>query len=645
MTRPLIAAQEGFSAGELGRRWRGRGSSPQYAQGLAKSENWWPLASGALRPRPGFGAPSVPDGKAVTMPAQLAPLGGGPGIFHDRAVAVAAWDGESLEWVEGLEAPWSSAQLDDDELDWHLSEWRSTMVTHPALPPQQVVLEPYGMWRVLEWVFDTSEGADPDVHVVRHVPFFKVSPPEASLEGAVESEEDALYELKSNQQVFSSEHVGTRLEFNGTQYAITSVAADGFTALGIAQEADPDLARSFNWAEQLFSPVNGYPTTTTTFAGRLWFAHPGRGRIVIGASKVGRPFDFDVGNAAGDDAIMEGIAGLEPGERPLYIRPAQGNLLLFTTLGIWEISDGGSAEGLKATTIRVSRLLRFQVGAVRPVRYQSTYIFAGADRKTLHEMRYSRERGGYFSRPLTDTIAHRITRIRSLVRIPDVVGGGNDLIGVLDESGVLLVSDLAADVPGWSVWTAGLSAALLFGDTVFGLADRGNGIVLERLLPDAFMDASRRLTSEAGTTTWGGFDYLEGEEVDVWADDAYAGKVTVSSGTIEISSPATTLEAGIAYTPTLGLLPPAEALALRERAVGVEHRIAVGGLRAIPALDGTALDTAVIDGERWDDVSQGVSGVWVRAADGASLEPVVTFGAEPSLEVAGRVSWYKVGNA
>lgn len=653
--RPVVVTQEGFAAGELGRRWRGRRSTPQYAQGLALSENWWPLASGSLRGRPGFAYPDPPLGQTIAAPARLAPLPGGPGIVHDQRVKVGGWDGAALSWEDDLASVWTASHLDSGLMDWHRSEWWATMVTHPDLPPQQVVLEPYGMWRSQSWVYDTTNKpgglADGSDGVYRHQPYFKVARPTASLSAAADS--GNVYTFTSNQPVFGPGHAGTRLRFKGVEAGITGIASDGFSCAAIPQDeaalTSAGLEATFDWAEQLNSPVNGYFTSTATFAGRLWGVHNARGRIVICGSRVGRPFNFEVGNGEADEAIIEEVLGLDAGERALYLRPWRDTLLLFTTHGVWEIGADGGA-GLTPTTVRAGRLVRIQVGAVQPVRYQSTYLFVGADRKTLHELRYSRERGGYFSRPLTDTIQHRITGIRALVRIPDTVGGGADLIGVVDDSGAVLVSTLRGEVPGWHVWTAGIGDALLYGDTVFALVDRGAGYVVERLTDAAFVDAFDTREAEVATTTFTGFDHLEGVTLNVWADGVYEGPITVAAGEITVSSPTTTLETGLTYTAKIGLLPPAEAWAGREPLIGVQHHLDVSGLDRIPLLNDVKLDTAIVDGVRYTQAELAAAGagtgLFERDDDGATLEPILAFGPRADdLEVNGRVSLYKVGDA
>ena len=97
------------------------------------------------------------------------------------------------------------------------------------------------------------------------------------------------------------------------------------------------------------------------------------------------------------------------------------------------------------------------------------------------------------------------------------------------------------------------------GDEVWCVVNRTvNGATkryVEYFDPDYFLDSAISGTAASATTSWSGLGHLEGLEVELIADDAPVGTATVTGGAIELDVAATTLVAGLAYTPEVELMP------------------------------------------------------------------------------------------
>jgi len=536
--RPL---QTSFAAGEIDPRLISRSDLGAYDEGALELTNVWVTTGGGVKRRAGLRHVTAigGDGRLAAVPLE----GGAVRVFVLVDKKAMVFDDEEL--VAELDAPWTASHL--PRLAW-ATHRGNLFVCHPALPPQHVVLEPYGSWRVLSWVFDTKPGADAD-KVVRLQPYAKYANPEASLEAAPDGGE--LWSLTSNQQVFGPGHVGTRLRFKTAEVAITSVAADGFTALGIPQTTIDDPARTFDWAEQAFSPVAGYPSACIVFRDRLVAGGVPRMPNRLWMSRIGRPFDFDTGSGFADEAIAIAL-----GDDPAHaIRAfsAGRELEIFTTASEWTV-DGRPLSPGDVVAVKQTGQGCYEPRYVPPASVDGTSVFVGRGGDAVVEYVFTN----------TDTVyqaENLAVRARHLVADPVDLGFDPErrLLLMVNGDGTLATCtlDRNAAMVAWSrQHTEGAVAAVAqAGGRVYLLVERDGTTRLEALADDHRLDAARRLTAELATTTWPGFDHLEGREVTLIADGAAAGTATVMGGTVTTVAPARTLEAGLGFTGAIAPLP------------------------------------------------------------------------------------------
>ncbi|NBB69226.1 MAG: hypothetical protein GVY33_02720 [Alphaproteobacteria bacterium] len=536
--RPL---QTGFAAGEIDPRLIGRSDLGAYDEGALELRNVWVASGGGVKRRAGLRHVA-----AVAGPGRLAavPLEDGAVrvfVLLDRRALV--YEDERL--VAALDAPWTVEHL--PRLSW--AGYRGDLfVCHPTLPPQHVVLEPYGHWRVLSWVFDTEPGAD-DAKVVRLQPYAKYANPEASLEAAPDGGE--LWALTSNQQVFGPDHVGTRLRFKTTEVALTSVAADGFTALGIPQTPIEDGARTFDWAEQAFGPVAGYPSACIVFRDRLVAGGVPRMPNRLWMSRIGRPFDFDTGTGLADEAIAIAL-----GDDPAHAIRAFSTgreLEVFTTASEWTV-DGRPLSPADVVAVKQTGLGCYEPRYVPPASVDGTSVFVARGGDAVVEYVFTRADTAYQAENLAVRARHLVAEPSDLAFDP-----ARRLLLLVDGPGALATCtlDRNAAMVAWSRQeTDGrVLAVAAAGGRAYLLVERDGTTRIEALADDHRLDAARSVGAEVPTTTWSDFDHLEGREVVVLADGAPPATATVTDGVVTTAAPARRVEAGLGFTGTIAPLP------------------------------------------------------------------------------------------
>ena len=150
--------------------------------------------------------------------------------------------------------------------------------------------------------------------------------------------------------------------------------------------------------------------------------------------------------------------------------------------------------------------------------------------------------------------------------------------------------------------------------------------------PDMFLDSAISGTSGSPTTAWSGLDHLEGLTVELIADGGPVGTKTVASGAVTLDVAATTLVAGIAYTPTVTVMPLE--VGLRDgTGFGAATSVARVGLRLLNSVGArvtTSTRTTGVDitfRENTDNVEDPVpafTGVKEIAAPGSWIDPTLT---------------------
>ena len=539
---PNIAPlQTSFTTGAIDPRLVGRTDLKAYAEGAARLENVWVTPGGGVRRRAGtrhlatvgadgrLAAVLLDDGRIRVF------------VLVDRAALVY----EDAELVATISAPWTTAHL--PRLAW-AAHRGNLFVCHPQLPPQHVILEPYGHWRVLSWIYDTKPGSGDD-RLVRLQPYAKYAAPEASLEAIPGS--DQLWTFKSNQRVFDPGHVGTRLRFRGCEVAITSVAADRTTAMGIPQVTIDDPSRTFDWEEQAFSPVAGYPTACVVYRERLVVGGVPAMANRLWMSKIGRPFDFDTAMGL-DDAAIAFALGADPAHA-IRAFSAGRELEVYTTASEWTV-DGHPLAPATTVASKQTGIGFFERRFIPPVSVDGASIFVGRGGDAVVEYVFADIDTAYQAQDVA-------VRARHLVREPlDLAFDPHRrLLILVDGEGRLATAtlDRNAQMVAWSQQiTAGrVRAAVHVGGATLLLVERDGTTRLERLDDALLSDASVTLEAAAPRTSWSGLDHLEGRTVALVADGVDVGDATVTGGAVATPAPTRELVVGLNYSHAVEPLP------------------------------------------------------------------------------------------
>lgn len=553
----LTTVQASFAAGEIDPRLIGRTDLKAYAEGASLLSNAWVTVAGGVRRRDGMR-------HVATVPhsGRLAAVAAEDGTVRLFVLA----DGVVQVFEDGVlvattAAPWTGAHLPN--LAWSAHRG-GLLVCHTQLPPQQVLLDPQGSWRVLGWIFETAAGIDAS-RPVRLQPYAKYAPPEARLEAVQDA--DGRWTFRSNQRVFDPGHVGTRLRFRGIEIEVRSVTADRTTIAGDPLAALGDPSPTFEWEEQAFSPVAGYPAACLVFRERLVAGGVPAMANRLWMSKIGRPFDFDTGQGLDDEAISFGL-GDDP-SHAIRAFSAGRELEVFTTASEWTI-DGNPLAPASTVALRQTGIGSFAERHVTPTDVDGASVFLGRGGDSLIEYVFTNIDTAYQAQDLAVRARHVLVSPVDLA-----FDAKRRLLIVVNGDGTLAMAtlDRNAQMVAWSRHeTAGrVLAAVSISAQVYLLVDR-DGVARLECLDDALLsDAGVVLTSPTPTTDWSGLDHLEGLEVAVVGDGLDLGSALVTGGAITTAEPVSEVRVGLAYSHRVEPLP----LVIKGRAAEVYRPLEV----------------------------------------------------------------------
>lgn len=465
--RNVPFVQQSFAQGELSPRLQSQRWRQLYQHGAAVLENWWPTPEGWLHRRPSFRHDrDIFDTRwshEGAGPARLFQLSADVWAlaYVDTgrgAVSIRLIDGDSnqIENDDGSGAvfdlsmgPARAERLCTLNIVPFRDDW--AVVVQANEPERLLLKDPYGNWRFQSVSYDASSGAVQSIYQ----PFTKIAGLEVTLSADATNGAGESVTFTANAPVFGMGDVGTFLRFRGVQALITSVTSEKVVRAQIRADLT-ETAATAEWQQEAFSFNTGYPRAAAWWKGRLWLAGSFAAPMFLAGSSVDAPLNFDDAEASASSALMFTLRdGMMPGEKIQHLLPDGSRLLIFTSHGVWEVTDNGSSEGLQLATISARRLIRANVSPVQPIVHQNTPIFVTDGGKGLNELRYSNDDGSFFLRPLAQAITHRLEGIERLVTLPDVFGYNQTLLGCLDASGAIVVSTLVDETPGWCVWTSG----------------------------------------------------------------------------------------------------------------------------------------------------------------------------------------------
>ncbi len=313
-------------------------------------------------------------------------------------------------------------------------------------------------------------------------------------------------------------------------------------------------------AEDVWSTTRGWPITVTFF----------QGRMVFGGSK-GRPqgiwlsvandfYNFAVGTAQPDDAIV-GALDTDQVNEIRNVVPGR-NLEIFTSGGEFIVpTTPATPENFSAV-----RQTRFGSAAVRTASIDGTTLYAQRSGQSIREFVFSFQEDAHISNSITQLSTHLINTPVDIDASIGTSTSETNYVYIVNAAGDVVILNTLREqqISAWSgPWTttSGLfkRVGVLDTNTYFIVRRTIDGTdynYLETIDETVYTDSALVIASHSSATVTG-LDHLEGEVVKVKLGGAVQTDATVSSGSITLdrTPSAETLEVGLEFNPNIITMP------------------------------------------------------------------------------------------
>lgn len=341
---------------------------------------------------------------------------------------------------------------------------------------------------------------------------------------------------------------------------------------------------STEWSESAFSTRRGFPRAVVFHGGRLWFGGTSHKPELVWGSRI-QGFDdfarpFGTSETADADAPMAIAVTADEQSGVQWLSSAR-TLLVGTTSGEFVIEGGQQQSGeISPEDFTVRRHTSNGSEPIQPLVMDAATMFVQRQARRLRKLGFVYEEDAYLSDELSIYGEH-LTR-SGIVEIafqrqrdPVIWGitGAGGLVGWTYRPKQPFLAGHRHDTPGGTFESVACAYGDADEDEVWLVVNRDGARCIERMRPDQmsaqengdldalfFLDGAR--IYPADTAVCDGLEHLEGLEVMVFADDAFAGLATVEDGAIENPVPdATRTVVGLHYPgelETMDLEPGAE---------------------------------------------------------------------------------------
>lgn len=305
-------------------------------------------------------------------------------------------------------------------------------------------------------------------------------------------------------------------------------------------------------AEPVISVARGWPGYCTFFESRLWFAGlKERPQTIIG-SKTNDFYNLNVGTGLADEAIYDTL-DTDQVNPIVNIFPGR-QLQVFTTGG--EFSN--TAKPITPADSSWTRHTNYgSKSDVRNELLDGSTMFIDRTGRNLREFVYSFNEDAYTS-VSASTLAYDI--ISNPVDVTVVRGTATDisnLVLLVNDDGTMAVFNTlrVEEVAGWTRWTTqgNYKSVEVVYDNLYFIVERDNGFFLEIADETTFTDSS--IVDTGGGAVISGLTHLEGQEVQILADNSVMTPKTVSSGSITNDRTFTEAKVGLGYNAEVEPLP------------------------------------------------------------------------------------------
>lgn len=586
--------QTAFTRGELDPRLLGRTDIQSYYNGVRKAENVLCIPQGGIRRRPGteYIGNALGEGRLerfsfrVGTEYLLVFTNFKMQVYKD-GILQTNLNGSGLDYVV---TPFDSGDVVRFD---YIQSADIAIIVNENIQPQQIVRTADDEWSIAPLVisnypqYDFDDALSPTpVDEVQQITF------NAANEG--DRYKLGLEDILSDDILFSSDDTTNE---NSIREAIQGLANTGNTGISVTtittgsvyqitfsdnsandwdlvtgtvvlskdtafQIQSARIQAGSSRAENVWSSSRGWPRTATFHEGRLWFGGSLSRPTTIWGSNVNDFFNFDIGKSRDDEAV---VATLDTDQlNVIQSIFSNRSLQVFTSGAEFYVK----ASPITPANIAVVPQSNFGSSRVRPVTIEGVTLFVQRTGKSVNQFVYSDAVQANTSTSATSLAPHLIELPTELAVKQGSNSSDANYVYILNLNGELTVLNtlLSEDVQAFTKWTTGrdtgngprgIISIAIVDDQLYLMVNREvDGQVfyhLERESLIANTDAAIIGGSTSGTIT--GLDHLEGETVQVKADNSYMGEFVVAGGVVDIDRSANNTEVGFAYTPLIQTMP------------------------------------------------------------------------------------------
>jgi hypothetical protein len=523
-----------FTAGEISPRLLGRGDLTAYANGASTLRNVFIQPTGGLDRRSGlrYLATAPGDGRLVGFEFnanQIYLL-----VFTDQQVDVFRDDVK----VADFPAPWTLSQV--AAINWTQSA-DTLLVVHPDVPPKKMTRTSDANWTVSDWTFHE---ADDRIFQPHH----KFAGNDVTISASATS---GTVTLTASADVFDAGHVGVRFRLADKEVEVTAVTSST-AATALVKETLSATATTKDWEEQAYSAVRGWPASVCFHQDRTVIGGSRDMPNSLWLSKSADLFNFDLGEGLDDEAIEFAI--LSDQVNAIRAVFSGRHLQIFTSGAEWMVT------GSPLTPANIQMHRQTQIGSptdrtVPPRNVDGATLFVPRAGPELREFLFADMEQAYQSADLAMLAHHLLGKTRD----QDFDKSARLFHMVLDNGNLASVTIYRAEqVTAWSrqETQGSFKSISVVGEKTYALIERGGSFMIEVFDETLNVDSGLTGSDATAKTNWSGLDHLEGETLKVVADGAVHADVVVSSGSVTLDQPASTVEIGLGFSHIVEPLPP-----------------------------------------------------------------------------------------
>lgn len=582
-TRPT---QNSFTAGFLSPLLKGRTDLNQYYQALEIAENVVLIPQGGIRRRPGtkFIDSFTDEVKLHDLPVE-----------RDRQYLCAFTDLNVRIYRDGVEVanvamPYSASEV----ADLRVSPTENVMIiVHPDHAPRRLVIlddtdtnwttDEFPFSNIPQFDFDDSDSPTPTdcIQTLTFTGFDKSQQFQIDVEGVLSKNitfagdstaaEQSATAFNIRKNLSEMPNVGPDVDVTRTGALAYQITLSGgtardyelFSGFPTTGEATDEINFTLDQAgsprkEDVWSDTRGWPQSVTFFEGRLWFGGTRSKPQSLFASRSGLATDFTLGEAFDDDAIfitlatrtLNDITDVYPGR----------NLQIFTS---------GSEFTVQVRPITPSSIVpvpqtNHGTNQVQPVDIDGATLFVDRNGKTLRQFLFNFNEDAYVANDLSVLSQELIAQPVDMAALAGTSSDDANWVMVVNSDGSMAVLNTlrSQDINGFTQWTTSgkITSVTDVGDKFYMVNKRAIGgterYFIEQWDFDYQVDNGIKFEFGSPVTVVSGLDHLIGETVRVVADGSVdEDKFVNADGEITLTEPATSVQAGLNYTPRFKPMP------------------------------------------------------------------------------------------